>query len=196
MTCFFHFSLTFGDSSQRPTLRTDEFREAERHHSNNYRKLLMKSPEMYKNTLLYVFSRVLLTIASVFISLWLNGLTGAKFVATVPLFLYFMSFLTSLPMYKLIRWFGHHFMYFLGIAIFLVGCVLVEISAKVEPSNVLFFGIAACFGIGSSVTIICSLCLIADMIEKKTEQSGFVYSTVTTADKLISGILIIIIQLK
>lgn len=42
--------------------------------------------------------------------------------------------------------------------------------------------------------MISSLCLIANMIGKHADQSGSVYSAVTFADKLITGVAILIIE--
>lgn len=49
-------------------------------------------------------------------------------------------------------------------------------------------------GSGSSVTMVSSLCITADMIGKHTYQGGFIYSAVTFADKLITGIVVAIIE--
>lgn len=54
--------------------------------------------------------------------------------------------------------------------------------------------IAILIGSGSSITMISSLCITADMIGKHSNQSGFIYSAVTFADKLITEIVVIIIE--
>lgn len=42
--------------------------------------------------------------------------------------------------------------------------------------------------------MISSLCITADMIGPHADQSGFIYSAVTFADKLITGVVVIIIE--
>lgn len=196
-TVIFQISLTFGDYSvrQQQPVRIESDVET-MPYINIQRKNFLKIPEMYQNTLLYVYSRVLITIASVYIPLWLNEHTGVELVAIVPMISYIVSFVSSLPMDKTIRCFGHKVTYLSGVLIFIVGCILVEISSNFESPRVIFFATACLFGAGSSITMICSLCLIADMIADHTEQSGYVYAVVTTADKLIAGILIMAIQMQ
>lgn len=89
---------------------------------------------------------------------------------------------------------GHRFAYFFGSVLAVTGCVLVETSVSTNLTNALLYGIAVIFGASSSITMISSLCLIANMIGKHADQSGFVYSAVTFADKLITGIAVIIFE--
>lgn len=48
--------------------------------------------------------------------------------------------------------------------------------------------------LGSSITMIASLCITADMIGPHADQGGFIYSAVTFCDKLITGIAVVIIE--
>lgn len=49
-------------------------------------------------------------------------------------------------------------------------------------------------GAGSSVTMVTSLCITADLIGPNTDSGAFVYSAVTFADKLFNGIAVMIIE--
>lgn len=49
-------------------------------------------------------------------------------------------------------------------------------------------------GTGSSITIVSSLCLTAEMIGPNVDQGASVYSIVTFTDKLICGLAVIIIE--
>lgn len=51
-------------------------------------------------------------------------------------------------------------------------------------------------GAGGSITMVTSLCITAEMIGSYSNQSGVVYSIVTFADKLITGIAVVIIENK
>lgn len=159
-------------------------------------KNFFKSCKMYQNSLLYIYSRVLSTLSSVYIPLWLNEVCGVELVALIPLVSYVVSFLSSLPMDHFIRWFGHRVIYLLGVLISIVGCILIELSSDNDPSRAIIYAIACCLGAGSSITMVCSLCSIADMIADHPDQSGLVYSTITTADKLIVGVMIMAIQMR
>lgn len=143
---------------------------------------------------MYIFSRILSTLGSVYLPLWLNEVHGVELVALVPLVSYMISFLSSLPMDYLIRCFGNNVMYFAGLVICIIGCIQIEIITSADSSKVMFYLIASCLGAGSSISMVCSLCSIADMVADHSEQSGSVYSIVTTADKLISGVIIMAIQ--
>lgn len=193
-TIIFQISLSFGDYGLN--VKGSKFNLTNSSEENAIeirpRKNFFKTLKMYENILLYIYSRVLSTIATVYIPLWLNEITGVELVALVPLVSFIVSFLSSLPMDYLIRWCGNNSMYFLGIAITEIGCILIEINF--DSSKAHFYIIASCLGAGSSITMVCSLCSIADMIANHSDQSGSVYSIVTTADKFISGIIILIIQ--
>jgi hypothetical protein len=49
-------------------------------------------------------------------------------------------------------------------------------------------------GAGSSVTMVTSLCITADLIGSRTENGAFLYSAVTFADKVLNGIAVMIIE--
>lgn len=192
----FQLSLKFGDYSLRlkQSSKVCKSNDTENQLKQRPRKNFFKSLEMYQNSLLYIFSRVLSVLTAVYIPFWLNEHTGVNLVAVVPLVSYIVSFLSSLPMDYFIRWFGHNVMYLSGVLICIIGCILIEMSP--DSSNTLFYIIASCLGAGSSISTVCSLCSIADMVADHSDQSASVYSIVTTADKLIFGIFIMAIQTK
>lgn len=90
------------------------------------------------------------------------------------------------------RIFGHRVAYLLGSVISISACVWVAWAAT--ASSVGLYGIALLFGAGSSITMVASLCITADMIGKHVDQGGFIYSAVTFADKLITGIVVVVIE--
>lgn len=172
------------------------------------RKNFFKSALLYQNALLYVFSRLFMTTALVYIPLWLDerSLTpsnvkssagtdkSVEHIATVPMVSFLSSFLSSMLMKYSSHLFGHQVAYLLGSVISISGCVLVLLAASPNSSAYLLYGIATLVGAGSSITMISSLCITADMIGRHADQSGFIYSAVTFADKLITGVAVIIIE--
>lgn len=173
------------------------------------RKNFLKSPKMYQNALLYVFSRFFTTTSLVYIPLWLNDRlfqlsqdpslaessdTSVEHIATVPMVSFLSSFVSSLLIDKSHGILGHKSLYLLGSLTCIFGCLLVETSISTQLSNARLYSIAILFGAGSSITMISSLCLIANMIGKHADQSGFVYSGVTFADKLITGVAVLAIE--
>lgn len=185
-------------------------------------KNFLKSALLYQNALLYVFSRLFMTTALVYIPLWLDerswtpiaqGRGGAdssanaaadgqpssfdtnvEHIATVPLISFLASFIASVCMNRATRCIGHKAAYSLGSMVSIVGCVWVANGASATASALRLYAIAVLFGAGSSITMISSLCITADMIGGHSDQGGFIYSAVTFADKLITGLVVIVIE--
>lgn len=171
------------------------------------RKNFFKTPLLYQNALLYVFSRLFLTTSLVYMPLWLNErasqpnslsqLTenaGVENIAIIPLVSFIASFLASMIFKKLDVFIGHKVQYLIGSIISITGCLWIEFAAKLDAPNYELFIVAGLFGAGSSVTMIASLCITADMIGKHADQGGFIYSAVTFFDKLITGCVVVVIE--
>lgn len=187
------------------------------------RKNFLKSPLLYQNAFLYVFSRLFCTTALVYIPLWLDerswipvsaaaalptansqiptvqiesifGDSNVVHIATVPLVSFLASFFASIGLKFTSPYFGHQVAYLLGSVLCICGCLWVALAAPPSASSLRLYSIAVLFGAGSSVTMITSLCITADMIGRHADQSGFIYSAVTFADKLITGIVVIVIE--
>lgn len=177
------------------------------------RKNFFKSPLLYQNALLYVFSRLFLTTSLVYMPLWLNersyvpappsngsGIeiltegTNIENIATVPLASFVASFIASMLFKQTDRFIGHKVGYLLGSVVSFCGCAWVAFSATPTSSVYELYIVAIFFGAGSSVTMIASLCITADMIGPHADQGGFIYSAVTFCDKLITGIAVVVIE--
>lgn len=221
MAVCFHFSLSVSgysllrqqalDQNQRRRRSSDTRDLVERSDNSTdvetprRQKNFLKSPLLYQNAFLYVFSRLFMTTALIYIPLWLDERTGTneakvdagdksvEHIATVPLVSFLSSFLASMAM-KYSNRIGHRVSYLLGSMVGISGCVWVALAAPPTASSVRLYCIAILFGVGSSVTMISSLCITADMIGRHADQSGFIYSTVTFADKLITGVVVVVIE--
>lgn len=234
MTAIFHFSLTFSGYGLRRLQALHNNRRASLESRCSYRgfsesidpdrqpitmrpsqmpvrrrKNFLKKPELYQNSMLYVFSRIFTTTALVYIPLWLNDRlfqvaqvtapgeendSSVEHLAIVPMVSFISSFVASLFVDRSHSLFDHKTLYLIGSFLCVGGCLLVEYSISVALSNFRLYSIAILFGAGSSITMISSLCLIANMIGKHADQSGFVYSAVTFADKLITGVAVLVIE--
>lgn len=228
MTVCFHFILSVSGYSLRRQQALDQNRYRRRSSdtrdlvdrpesstdptSPRQQKNFFKSPLLYQNAFLYVFARLFMTTALIYIPLWLDertvmnvsktdfAIVGAtdedksvEHIATVPLVSFLSSFLASMVM-KYSNRIGHRVSYLLGSIIGISACVWVALGAPPTASSIRLYGIAFLFGTGSSVTMISSLCITADMIGRHADQSGFIYSAVTFADKLITGVVVVIIE--
>lgn len=194
-------------------------------------KKFLKSPLLYQNAFLYVFSRLFMTTSLIYMPLWLDersytpirptnttsqlGLLDNEFqamnlllielenqaassavehLATVPLVSFLASFVSSVLLRYASPICGHQMAYFVGTLLSIGGCVCVYYVAPLSFNVSELFGIAVLFGAGSSITMISSLCITADMIGANSKQGGFIYSAVTFFDKLITGIVVAVIE--
>lgn len=190
------------------------------------RKNFFRSPLLYQNALLYVFSRLFCTTALVYMPLWLDerswtpttaaaalpySVFGKRYsfreaeqrladsgniahIAIIPLVSFVASFVASIWMKLANRCMGPKMAYLVGSVASLAACLWVALAAPLAASALELCLIAVLFGAGSSVTMISSLCITADMIGQHADQSGFIYSAVTFADKLITGVVVIVIE--
>ncbi|XP_065083407.1 major facilitator superfamily domain-containing protein 12-like [Ochlerotatus camptorhynchus] len=169
------------------------------------KKNFFKSPLLYQNALLYVFSRLFMTTSLVYMPLWLDERSfqpdpvqnnaSVEHLATVPLVSFLASFIASLVLKYTNKYVGNSLIYLIGSAISLSVCTWIALSTSAATfSTFELLIIASLFGAGSSITMISSLCITADMIGKHADQGGFIYSAVTFTDKLITGIVVVVIE--
>uniref|UniRef100_A0A2M4AFX5 Putative sugar transporter n=1 Tax=Anopheles triannulatus TaxID=58253 RepID=A0A2M4AFX5_9DIPT len=172
------------------------------------KKNFFKSPLLYQNALLYVFSRLFMTTSLVYMPLWLDeqahhqqdgppteDQVNVEHLATVPLVSFLASFVASLLLKYTNRFLSNSLVYFIGSLISISVCMWIALTAAdASFSTLALFVIAGLFGAGSSITMVSSLCITADMIGKHAEQSGIIYSAVTFADKLVTGVVVVIIE--
>lgn len=217
-TISFHFSLTasgYGtrrrqalayNHKQQTTVRKNSRDETESQPlagAPRPRKNFFKSTLLYQNAFLYVFSRLFMTTALVYIPLWLDERSynvahasdkNVEHIAIIPMISFISSFIASMAMKYANRFCGHQIAYLSGSMICISACTVVSMAIPANASAWRLYGVATLFGTGSSVTMISSLCITADMIGRHADQSGFIYSAVTFADKLITGIVVVVIE--
>uniref|UniRef100_A0A7G3AZV7 Putative sugar transporter n=1 Tax=Lutzomyia longipalpis TaxID=7200 RepID=A0A7G3AZV7_LUTLO len=228
MSVLFHFSLAVAsyDHRRQQSIPGGQRRSAERVATENdrllgsdnpsedvsvtviggrFRRDFLKNPLLYQNALLYVFARLFMTTALIYIPLWIDersaamaaeGLSTDKSVdhiAIVPLVSFVASFVASLLLKSLNRFISHQVAYLFGSVVGIGGCVLVGLVSPSAALSILL-AVAVLFGIGSSITMISSLCITADMVGDNTDLGGFIYSAVTFADKLITGVAVLAIE--
>uniref|UniRef100_A0A1B0D4I5 Major facilitator superfamily (MFS) profile domain-containing protein n=1 Tax=Phlebotomus papatasi TaxID=29031 RepID=A0A1B0D4I5_PHLPP len=174
--------------------------------SSRFRRDILKNPLLYQNALLYVFSRLFMTTSLIYIPLWIDERSASPpvdggtaspdksvdHIAIVPLVSFFGSFVASLVLKSLNRFISHQAAYLFGSLVGIAGCVLVAFVSPTDALEILLT-VAILFGTGSSITMISSLCITADMVPS-TDLGGFIYSAVTFADKLITGIAVMAIE--
>lgn len=195
-TVLFQFSLSSSKSNEHRALRDAEHNEPLI--GNQPKKNFFKTLVFYQNAPLYVFARMFMTIALVYMPLWLNEKPAngeadhsIEQIATVPLVSFIASFFASVVFKQTNRFIGHKVFYLIGCLIGMIGCVWVALTPS--PSVLQLYLISIFYGAGHSLLVIASLSITADMIGTHTDQSGAVYSAVSLFDKLLTGIAIFII---
>ncbi|XP_011554733.3 major facilitator superfamily domain-containing protein 12 [Plutella xylostella] len=160
----------------------------------------LKMPLLYQASLLYVFSRLYWALSLVYVPLFLeerlafNPSAGSELVASVPLVLYISSFFSSLVLKSNISNCSNQVSYLLGSCLSLISSMWIAIAIDPTASIVQIYLVAALIGAGSSITLVSSLCVTANMIGPHSHQGAAIYSIVTFADKLVTGIAVVAIE--
>lgn len=143
--------------------------------------------------MLYVASRLFITLATVYLPLYIeeSDIDGKEALATVPLVSYVSSFIAALLLKYINKSCGTKICYLLGALIGIVAAVVTEFAGN----NVnIIYTVAVLIGAGSSITMVTALSVTAELIGPRTERSAIVYSIVTFLDKIVTGLIVIIIE--
>ncbi|XP_057319545.1 major facilitator superfamily domain-containing protein 12-like [Microplitis mediator] len=143
--------------------------------------------------LLYVASRLFITLATVYLPLYIEetDVGGKQALATVPLVSYIASFISSLTLKYINQSCGTKICYLLGTLIGILGAIITEFVGNHE---IVIYSIAILIGAASSITMVTALSITADFIGMKTENSALIYSIVTFLDKIITGLVVVFIE--
>lgn len=143
--------------------------------------------------LLYVASRLFITLAMVYLPLYIeeSAVGGKQALATVPLASYLASFVAALGLKHINRSCGTKVCYLLGALIGILSCIITEFGGS---NTAVVYLVAVLIGGGSSITMVTSLSVTADLIGPRTERSALVYSVVTFLDKVVTGLVVILIE--
>ncbi|KAH0545603.1 major facilitator superfamily domain-containing protein 12-like isoform X1 [Cotesia glomerata] len=143
--------------------------------------------------LLYVASRLFITLATVYLPLYIEetDVGGKQALATVPLVSYIASFISALTLKYINQSCGTKICYLLGSLIGIIGAAITKFGGNYE---IIIYLIAIFIGIASSITMVTALSITADFIGIKTENSALIYSIVTFLDKIITGLVVVFIE--
>ncbi|XP_076640681.1 major facilitator superfamily domain-containing protein 12 isoform X1 [Halictus rubicundus] len=143
--------------------------------------------------MLYVASRLFITLATVYLPLYIEeaDIDGKEALATVPLVSYVSSFVAALMLKHLNKSCGTKMCYLLGTIIGIFSAVVTEFGGS---SAAIIYVVAILIGAGSSITMVTALSVTAEIIGPRTERSAVVYSVVTFLDKVVTGLVVIFIE--
>ncbi|XP_012280504.1 major facilitator superfamily domain-containing protein 12-like [Orussus abietinus] len=148
---------------------------------------------LLKVAMLYVASRLFITLATIYLPLYIEDINvgGKQALATVPLVAHVSSFAAALFLKYITRSCGTRVCYLLGALVGVLSSFVVEFAGG---NAIALYSAAILIGAGSSITMITSLSITADLIGLRTEKSALVYSCVTFLDKVVTGLAVVLIE--
>jgi len=153
-------------------------------------------PQLYLVSGVYMSTRLFVNLSQSYIPLYLQDSLqlAPKFVAIVPLIMYCSGFVVSFVTRPINMRLGRKLTWLIGALIgsAAAGWVYFDVSEFYNQYSI--FIVAAIYGAGSSVILITSLSIVADLIGKNTESSAFVYGMMSFVDKVSGGLMVMLIQ--
>ncbi|XP_017878226.1 major facilitator superfamily domain-containing protein 12-like [Ceratina calcarata] len=193
-TVLFHVFLK-ADLLENFDLNKGNVEEARRliNNSQNDRSSWLGTTILLRVAMLYVASRLFITLATVYLPLYIEetDVDGKEALATVPLVSYTSSFVAALLLKYINKSCGTKICYLLGTLIGILSGVVTEYGGN---SAIIIYVVAILIGSGSSITMITALSVTAEIIGPRTERSAIVYSIVTFLDKVVTGLVVIFIE--
>lgn len=143
--------------------------------------------------MLYVASRLFITLATVYLPLYIEetAVGGKQALATVPLVSYLSSFIAALLLKYMNRSCGTKICYLTGALIGILSAAITEFGGS---HGIITYLIAILIGAGNSITMVTALSVTAEIIGPRTERSALVYSIVTFLDKVVTGLVVVLIE--
>ncbi|XP_056585973.1 major facilitator superfamily domain-containing protein 12 [Triplophysa dalaica] len=150
-------------------------------------------PSFYQVAILYMCTRLIVNLSQTYIPMYLtNSLSlPKKYIATIPLVMYFCGFVSSLVMKSVSKQIGVSMTYFAGLLPIMVFSYWVLMDVNMGPR---VYGAAVLLGAGSAVILVMSLSMTANLIGSQTQSGAFVYGAMSFTDKVANGLGVMIIQ--
>lgn len=200
VVCSFLFHA--GVREVQPQVHADENEEAENIVSETIIPSIQKtikehlySIRLYQIASVYMSTRLFANLSQVYTPLYLHELgRSAESLAIVPLVMFISSFVTSFIVKSMNKRMGRKIAYFIGCLLGAGGCVWVWFGAGKIYSTYEVHAVAILLGASSSIQLVTSLGLTADLIGQDTDTGAFVYGAMSFVDKISNGIAIVILQ--
>ncbi|XP_021931494.1 major facilitator superfamily domain-containing protein 12-like isoform X2 [Zootermopsis nevadensis] len=157
---------------------------------------LLKDVQLYQVALVYMSTRLFANLSQVYIPLYLHESLsmGAESLAVVPLVMFLSSFAMSLLVNVLNKKCGRKLAFLVGGILGISACVWIHFGSGVFYTKYGIYLVAILLGAGSSVMLVTSLGITADLIGPNIESGAFVYGTMSFMDKLSNGVAVTVIQ--
>jgi len=153
-------------------------------------------PQLYLVAGVYMCTRLFVNLSQSYIPLYLQDSLrlGPTFVAIIPLIMFCSGFVVSFVTRPINVRLGRKMTWMIGALIGAGAATWVYFDGGAFYNEYSIFFVAALYGAGSSVILITSLSLVADLIGANTESSAFVYGMMSFVDKVSGGLMVMLIQ--
>jgi len=158
-------------------------------------------PQLYLVAGVYMCTRLFVNLTQSYIPLYLQDSLdvaknsyGSQMVAIVPMVMFCSGFVLSFATNLMNQGFGRKVTWLLGALLGAGAATWVYFDEGSFYNHYSIFAVAALYGAGSTVILITSLSLTADLIGKNTESSAFVYGAMSFTDKVSNGLVVVVIQ--
>ncbi|XP_012677025.2 major facilitator superfamily domain-containing protein 12 [Clupea harengus] len=153
----------------------------------------LREPSFYQVALLYMCTRLIVNLSQTYISMYLTNslMLPKKFIATIPLVMYVSGFVSSLVMKPVSKLIGINMTYLVGLLLILAFALWVLLDTSMGTR---IYGGAVLLGSGSTIILVMSLSLTANLIGEQTQSGAFVYGAMSFTDKVANGIAVMLIQ--
>ena len=148
----------------------------------------------YQVMIVYSLTRLATNVAQVYLSFFVTATLkmDQTAIALVPLLLYIAQLTATTVMKKFARKFGRRNSMTIGALLVAASCGIMLILTP-QSSNIIYAAMIV-LGIGTSIVMVISVSMQADLIGSNTESGAFVYGAMSFGDKLSNGIAVLAVQ--
>jgi len=154
----------------------------------------LTNKKFYLVGLMYMFTRIAVNVPQVYLPLYLTSSLSLKkeSIAYYPLMMLICSVIGSFLTRPLSKYLGKKGTYVIGAVLIMGSSFWFQFQPKANACPT--YGATALIGAGSSIMLIMSLSMTADLIGINTATGAFVYGSMSLLDKISNGIVIAMVQ--
>uniref|UniRef100_A0A1B6M148 Major facilitator superfamily (MFS) profile domain-containing protein n=1 Tax=Graphocephala atropunctata TaxID=36148 RepID=A0A1B6M148_9HEMI len=189
------FHLGVKERQQETLLPTEDNVRTQQETGNSTISLFTQF-RLYQVAVLYMATRLFANISQTIFPLYLhdNLMLGGQKIAILPLVMYALSFVMSVLIKPLNKYFGRRVAYCFGAAVGIGVSVWVRLGEGDIYKSYLIYVVAGMYGISSSALLVTSLGITADLIGQDLNNGAFIYGLMSFCDKLSNGAFVMMIQ--
>lgn len=153
----------------------------------------LRSPLLYVVAVVYTSARVVVNISQVYLPFFVRDALGMgkTAIGAVPLVMFAASFLTSFLLGRLNAGLGRRRVFVAGA--FATFLSIVAMSRLTSPMSAFVFPVAFALGAGNATIMVQAISMESDLVGTQ-DGSAFVFGALSFCDKLVNGVIIILIE--